>query len=67
MEKFIPNPKLKLREQLRELMRFKQYSPRTEEVYWFWIRKFILFHGKRHPRDMGAGNGRAASGFGASA
>jgi hypothetical protein len=27
---------------------------RTEEVYVQWIRRFILFHGKRHPRDMGA-------------
>ena len=50
---FIPNPKLKLREQLREVMRFKQFSPRTEDAYWIWIRQFILFHGKRHPRDLG--------------
>jgi hypothetical protein len=32
MERLIPNPKLKLREQLREVMRFKHLSPRTEEV-----------------------------------
>jgi hypothetical protein len=49
----VPNPKLRLREQLREVMRFKHYSLRTEESYWNWIRQFILFHGKRHPRDMG--------------
>ena len=49
----VPNPKLRLREQLREVMRFKHYSVRTEETYWHWIRQFILFHGKRHPRELG--------------
>jgi integron integrase len=49
----VPNPKLRLREQLREVMRFKHYSVRTEETYWGWIRQFILFHGKRHPRELG--------------
>ena len=53
MEKFIPNPKLKLREQLREVMRFKHFSLRTEQTYWLWIKGFILFHNKRHPREMG--------------
>jgi integrase len=53
MDKFIPNPKLKLREQLREVMRFKHYSLRTEQTYWLWIKGFILFHNKRHPREMG--------------
>ena len=52
-EKLVPNPKLRLREQIREVMRFHHYSIRTEEAYWFWIRKYILFHGKRHPREMG--------------
>jgi integron integrase len=52
-ELLVPNPKLRLREQLREVMRFKHYSLRTEETYWGWIRQFILFHGKRHPREMG--------------
>ena len=49
----MPNPKLRLREQLREVMRFKQFSRRTDEAYWIYIRQFILFHGKRHPREMG--------------
>jgi site-specific recombinase XerD len=35
-------------------MRFKHYSLRTERTYRDWIRRFILFHGKRHPREMGA-------------
>lgn len=49
----VPNPKLRLREQLREVMRFKHYSVRTEENYWHWIRHFILFHGKKHPARDG--------------
>ena len=52
-EGFVPNPKLRLREQVREVMRFKQFSRRTDEAYWIYIRQFILFHGKRHPREMG--------------
>src|ERR1041384_8011192 len=51
---FVPNPKLRLREQLREVMRFHHYAIRTEETYWAWIRRFILFHQKRHPKEMGA-------------
>ena len=42
-EKFLPNPKLKLREQLREVMRFKQMSHRTESSYWHWIKGFMIF------------------------
>jgi len=53
-EKFLPNPKLKLREQLGEVMRFKHFSHRTENAYWHWIKGFILFQQKRHPREMGA-------------
>jgi integron integrase len=49
----VPNPKLRLREQLREVMRFKQLSRRTDDAYWIYIRQFILFHGKRHPRELG--------------
>ena len=39
----VPNPKLRLREQLHEVMRFKHYSVRTEEAYWNWIRQFLEF------------------------
>jgi hypothetical protein len=53
-EVLIPNPKARLREQVREVMRFHHYSIRTEEAYWQWIKRFILFHAKRHPREMGA-------------
>lgn len=44
----------KLLGQVRERLRVMHYSIRTEEAYLLWIRRFILFHGKRHPRDMGA-------------
>src|SRR3989442_7406598 len=53
-ELFIPNPKLRLREQLREVMRFLHYSVRTEESYRLWILRFILLHNKRHPREVGS-------------
>ena len=39
--------------QVRDAIRTKHYSIRTEEAYVHWIRRFILFHDKRHPRDMG--------------
>src|SRR5262245_39557780 len=45
----------RLLDQVRERIRVKHYSIRTEEQYCFWVRRFVLFHGKRHPRDMGAG------------
>jgi len=51
---FIPNPKLKLLDQVSEVMRFRHYSVRTERTYREWIKRFIVFHGKRHPREMGA-------------
>lgn len=44
---------LKLLDQVREAIRLKHYSYRTEESYVQWIRRFILFHSKRHPKEMG--------------
>src|SRR5450759_793661 len=38
---------------LRPTLRTKHYSPRTEEAYVGWVRRFIRFHQKRHPRSMG--------------
>lgn len=52
-DQFVPNPKARLREQVHEVMRFYHYSTRTEETYWQWIRRFIFFHRKRHPRELG--------------
>jgi site-specific recombinase XerD len=48
-----PRPK-KLLDQVREMIRMKHYSYRTEESYVNWIRRYILFHNKRHPKDMGS-------------
>lgn len=48
----LPQPP-KLLDQVRNRLRTLHYSPRTEESYVQWIRRFILFHDKRHPRDMG--------------
>ena len=43
----------KLLDRVRERLRVKHYSIRTEQAYTDWVRRFILFHGKRHPRDLG--------------
>jgi integron integrase len=42
----------KLREQFRDVTRLRHLGLRTEETYWNWIRRFIVFHQKRHPRDL---------------
>jgi site-specific recombinase XerD len=44
----------KLLGQVRDLIRTLHYRYRTEEAYLQWIRQYILFHGKRHPTEMGA-------------
>ncbi|MBP1628560.1 MAG: integron integrase [Holophagaceae bacterium] len=44
----------RLLDQLRDCIRVRHYSLRTEDAYVDWARRFILFHGKRHPREMGA-------------
>jgi len=49
-----PSSKPKLLDQMRQVIRRKGYARRTEEAYTQWVRRFILFHGKRHPAEMGA-------------
>src|SRR4051794_11707437 len=44
----------KLLDRLRAACRLRHYSLRTEDCYADWVRRFILFHGKRQPLDMGA-------------
>lgn len=44
----------KLLDQVRDRIRRKHYSLRTESAYIHWIKRFIYFHGKRHPRELGA-------------
>ncbi|MGA7936544.1 MAG: integron integrase [Kovacikia sp.] len=46
-----PQPR-KLLDQVRDALRVKHYAYRTEESYVQWIRRYILFHNKRHPKDM---------------
>ncbi len=44
----------KLLDRVRDRVRVWHYSIRTEDAYVQWIKRFILFHGKRHPQEMGA-------------
>ncbi len=43
----------KLLDQVRQKIHFLHYSRKTEQAYVHWIRRYILFHNKRHPKDMG--------------
>jgi integron integrase len=47
-----PPGKPKLLDQVRDIIRRKHYSIRTEQAYTDWIKRFIIYHGKRHPREM---------------
>ena len=48
-----PEPqKPKLLDQVREAIRVRHYSPKTEDSYVHWIKRFIFFHNKRHPAEM---------------
>lgn len=47
-------PRPRLLDQVRHAIRLRHYSIRTEDTYVDWARRFILFHGKRHPAAMGA-------------
>ena len=50
----LPPPPPRLLDRLRAEIRTRHYSIRTESAYVDWARRFILFHGKRHPLEMGA-------------
>jgi integrase len=47
------NSKPKLLDQVRQVIRKRRYSDRTEKAYVHWIKRFIFFHNKRHPIEMG--------------
>jgi len=51
----------RLLDQVRERLRLKHYSIRTEQAYVDWIKRFILFHRKRHPTAMGEPEVRGVS------
>ncbi len=45
---------MKLMDQVKSKIRYKRYSLKTEQAYSGWIRRYILYHNKRHPSEMGA-------------
>ena len=49
----VPPPPPRLLDELRGALRVRHRSSRTEEAYVQWVRRFIRFHGMRHPRDLG--------------
>src|SRR5437660_9137935 len=51
-ELIVPNPKLKLMDQVREVMRLRHYSIRTEQCYCDWIRRYVKFHGMRSREEL---------------
>jgi integron integrase len=57
--KVISQDSPKLLDRMRGAIRLRHYSIRTEEVYIDWARRFILFHNKRHPKDLGGAEVRA--------
>ena len=52
--RFLPAPKLRFLDRCREVLRSKQMAARTEQSYVDWIRRFIVWSGKRHTKEMGA-------------
>ena len=44
----------KLLPRLRDALRLRHYSIRTEQAYVDWVRRFVVFHGRRHPARLGA-------------
>jgi hypothetical protein len=50
---FSSSPKPRLLDQVRQAIRTRQYSYKTEKAYVGWIKRFIFFHDKRHPAEMG--------------
>ena len=57
-ERIIPNPKLKLLDQVREIMRLRHYSIRTERCYCDWIRRYLQFHAMKSRADLEAGEAK---------
>jgi integron integrase len=47
-----PSRRFRLIEQVRRGLRERRYSRRTEEAYVHWIRRFVIYHGRRHPREL---------------
>src|SRR5436190_9417863 len=60
-ESIIPNPKLKLLDQIHEVMRLKHYSLRTERSYCDWVRRYVRFHRMRSREDLAGGSNKVES------
>lgn len=58
VERIVPNPKLKLMDQVREIMRLKHYAIRTERCYSEWIRRYVRFHNMRSRDDLSGGEAK---------
>src|SRR5215469_17329000 len=57
-DRLVSNPKAKLRDQFHEVARYRQLSLRTEEAYWHWVHRFLVYWKElagnwRHPAEMG--------------
>ena len=48
-----PAKPLRLLDRMRQIIRTKHYAYSTEQAYVHWVRRYILFHAKRHPKEMG--------------
>ena len=49
-----PGNSRKLLDRVRDEIRIRHYSIKTEQAYTEWVKKYVRFHGMRHPEDMGA-------------
>ena len=58
LELIVPNPKLKLMDQVKEVMRLRHYSIRTEQCYCDWIRRYIKFHGILSREELSSATGK---------
>jgi hypothetical protein len=57
-EAVVPNPKLKLMDQMREVLRLRHYSIRTEGSYCDWVRRYVRFHKMRSREELVPGEGK---------
>ena len=60
----LPPQPPKLLDRVRTAIRLRHFSPRTEEAYVGWVRRYILFHRKRHPSEMAEAEGGEVGGLG---
>ncbi len=56
-------PKMKLLQAMRSNMLLRHFSPRTIASYLSWVRRFVRFHGMRHPSDLAGADVRAFLGW----